>query len=264
MKREPNRKAIALFLIVGLTLLAGLIVKNMVEQYIINRRNLVVLYFTESIRGLNVGSPVVYEGVTVGKVVKIEIKTDPKTLDFSIPVYIRFLQDNDFSHMTFAENSSRRDFLQMLIDKGLRARLETLNLLTGQLMIDLFMDPNSEPVYHDTEQDEKRLEIPTTLSAFGNLARGIENLPLKQIIWRFDNVLKELEDSLPDLISTYEKVGEKLNQYVNKSIPQTNQSLNQLNQTLKDISGASKSIKNLSDYFICWRNQRLIIHSKNV
>ena len=248
MKREPNRKAIALFLIVGLTLLAGLIVKNMVEQYIINRRNLVVLYFTESIRGLNVGSPVVYEGVTVGKVVKIEIKTDPKTLDFSIPVYIRFLQDNDFSHMTFAENSSRRDFLQMLIDKGLRARLETLNLLTGQLMIDLFMDPNSEPVYHDTEQDEKRLEIPTTLSAFGNLARGIENLPLKQIIWRFDNVLKELEDSLPDLISTYEKVGEKLNQYVNKSIPQTNQSLNQLNQTLKDISGASKSIKNLSDY----------------
>ncbi|MBR6409555.1 MAG: MCE family protein [Alphaproteobacteria bacterium] len=248
MKREPNRKAIALFLIVGLTLLAGLIVKNMVEQYIINRRNLVVLYFTESIRGLNVGSPVVYEGVTVGKVVKIEIKTDPKTLDFSIPVYIRFLQDNDFSHMTFAENSSRRDFLEMLIDKGLRARLETLNLLTGQLMIDLFMDPNSEPVYHDTEQDEKRLEIPTTLSAFGNLARGIENLPLKQIIWRFDNVLKELEDSLPDLITTYEKVGEKLNQYVNKSIPQTNQSLNQLNQTLKDISGASKSIKNLSDY----------------
>lgn len=248
MKREPNRKAIALFLIVGLTLLAGLIVKNMVEQYIINRRNLVVLYFTESIRGLNVGSPVVYEGVTVGKVVKIEIKTDPKTLDFSIPVYIRFLQDNDFSHMTFAENSSRRDFLEMLIDKGLRARLETLNLLTGQLMIDLFMDPNSEPVYHDSEQDEKRLEIPTTLSAFGNLARGIENLPLKQIIWRFDNVLKELEDSLPDLITTYEKVGEKLNQYVNKSIPQTNQSLNQLNQTLKDISGASKSIKNLSDY----------------
>jgi len=248
MKREPNRKAIALFLIVGLTLLAGLIVKNMVEQYIINRRNLVVLYFTESIRGLNVGSPVVYEGVTVGKVVKIEIKTDPKTLDFSIPVYIRFLQDNDFSHMTFAENSSRRDFLEMLIDKGLRARLETLNLLTGQLMIDLFMDPNSEPVYHDTEQDEKRLEIPTTLSAFGNLARGIENLPIKQIIWRFDNVLKELEDSLPDLITTYEKVGEKLNQYVNKSIPQTNQSLNQLNQTLKDISGASKSIKNLSDY----------------
>ncbi len=247
MKREPNRKAIALFLIIGLTLLAGLIVKNMVEQYMINHRNLVVLYFTESIKGLNVGSPVVYEGVQVGRVVKIEIKTDPKTLEFKIPVYIRFSQDNDFSHMSFSEDVSRKEFLQLMIDKGLRARLTTQNLLTGQLMIELLMMPNTQAVYVE-DDEEHYFQIPTTLSTIGNLTKDIQDLPLKQIIWRFDNVLQELEDDLPDLIATYEKVGEKLSQYVNKSIPQTNQSLNQLNQTLKDISGASKSIKNLSDY----------------
>ncbi|MBR2299698.1 MAG: MCE family protein [Alphaproteobacteria bacterium] len=247
MKKEPNKKTIALFMLVGFALLIGLIAKNLIEEYIINNRNLVTLYFSESISGLNVGSPVVYEGVTVGKVVKIEIKTDPKTLEFSIPVYIRFSQDNDFSHMTFDDGTNRRDFLQMLIDKGLRARLDSQNLLTGQLMIDLFMDPNSEPVYHD-DHDEKHLEIPTTLSAFGNLARDIGDLPLKQIIWRFDNVLKKLEEDLPSLIETYTDAGNKLSTYMNKSLPQTNQSLNQLNQTLKDVSNASKSIKNLADY----------------
>ncbi len=246
MKREPNKKIIAVFVIIGFMILTGLIVKNIAEQYMINHRNLVVLYFTESIKGLTVGSPVMYEGVQVGRVVKIEIKTDPKTLEFKIPVYIRFSQDNDFSHMSFEDHLSRREFLKLLIQKGLRARLATQNLLTGQLMVDLFMDPAREAVYQ--EKNLKRLEIPTTLSAIGNLTRDIQDLPLKQIIWRFDNVLQELEDDLPNLIETYEQVGEKLNQYVNKSIPQTNQSLNQLNQTLKDISGASKSIKNLSDY----------------
>lgn len=248
MKKEPNKKAVALFMILGFAIFGAIIVKNLAEQYFMNKRNLVVMYFSESISGLNIGSPVVYEGVQVGKVVKIEIHTDPKTLEFSIPVYIRFSQDNDFSHMTFGENSNRRDFLQTLINKGLRARLDTLNLLTGQLMIDLFMDPNSEPVYHDADHNEKHLEIPTTLSAFGNLARGIEDLPLKQIIWRFDNVLERLETDLPPLMATYTNVGEKLENYINKSLPQTNQSLNQLNQTLKDMSNAAKSIKNLSDY----------------
>jgi len=250
MKKEPNKKTIAIFMIIGLALLTGLIVKNLVERYMLNNSHLVVLYFSESISGLNVGSPVVYEGVMVGKVVKIEIKTDPKTLEFSIPVYIRFLQDNDFSHMTFDDSSSRRDFLQMLIAKGLRARLDTQNLLTGQLMIDLFMDPNSEPIYHENPEarSEEYLEIPTTLSAFGNLARGIQDLPLKQIIWRFDNVLSKLESDLPLLLDTYTNVGKKLSNYFNKSLPQTDQSLNQINQTLKDVSGAAKSLQNLADY----------------
>jgi len=248
MKKEPNKKTVAIFMIIGIVLLIGLIAKNLFEQYMINHSNLVTLYFNESISGLNVGSPVVYEGVTVGKVVKIEIKTDPKTLEFSIPVYIRFSQDSDFSHMTFGDGTNRRDFLQMLINKGLRARLDTQNLLTGQLMIDLFMDPNSEPVYHDGDHDEKHLEIPTTLSAFSNLARGIQDLPLKQIIWHFDNVLTRLETDLPALIETYTDAGEKLNRYIGKSLPQTDQSLNQLNQTLKDVSGAAKSLKNLADY----------------
>ncbi|MBO4295132.1 MAG: MCE family protein, partial [Alphaproteobacteria bacterium] len=88
MKKEPNKKIIALFMIICFALFIGLIVKNLVEQYMVNHRHLVVMYFTESIKGLNVGSPVVYEGVQVGRVVKIEIHTDPKTLEFNIPVYI--------------------------------------------------------------------------------------------------------------------------------------------------------------------------------
>ena len=267
MKKEPNKKLIGFFILFTFALLITLITKNIFENYITNKYNLVVLYFSESIKGLNVGSPVMYEGVQVGKVVKIEIQTDPKTLDFSIPVYIRFAEDEDFSHMEFGKDSAEREWLNYLIRKGLRARLTNQNFLTGQLMIQLFMDDSAPIIYHKEIQDRRALvEIPTTLSTIGNLTRDIQDLPLKQIVVHFDNVLHVLEDDLPKLMQTYTKAGEtlntelpklfqlyalaadRLNTYIDKSTPQTNQSLNQLNQTLKDISSASKSLQNLADY----------------
>lgn len=249
MKKEPNKTLIGFFMVISIILFIGLVASKFVREYMTNHHHMVVLYFSESITGLNVGSNVVYEGVQVGKVVKIEIKTNPKTLEFSIPVYIRFSQDNDFSHMSFASDVTRREFLELLIKKGLRARLATQNLLTGQLMIELFMDESAPAIYHVEEgMVRTNLEIPTTLSAIGNLARDIEDLPLKQIVWHFDALLSNWEESVPTLIKTYTDAGDKLNAYLDKSLPQTDQSLNQINQTLKDISQASKSLKNLTDY----------------
>jgi len=266
MRKEPNKKLIGLFMVSLLTLLIGLIGHSLLEKYMANTQKMVVLYFSESIKGLNIGSSVVYEGVQVGKVVKIEIRTNPKTLEFSIPVYVQFSQDNDFSHMNFGDKVTRREFLQMLIKKGLRARLANQNFLTGQLMVELFMDPSAPVIYHKEENVKAALEIPTTLSAIGNLTRDIQDLPLKQIVWRFDNLLSKLEQELPALISTYTNIGQifeaelpqmfepykqfggQLNAYLQSSAPQTNQSLNQFNQTLKDISSASKSVQDLADY----------------
>lgn len=266
MRKEPNKKLIGLFMVSLLTLLIGLIGHSLLEKYMANTQKMVVLYFSESIKGLNIGSSVVYEGVQVGKVVKIEIRTNPKTLEFSIPVYVQFSQDNDFSHMNFGDKVTRREFLEMLIKKGLRARLANQNFLTGQLMVELFMDPSAPVIYHKEENVKAALEIPTTLSAIGNLTRDIQDLPLKQIVWRFDNLLSKLEQELPALISTYTNIGQifeaelpqmfepykqfggQLNAYLQSSAPQTNQSLNQFNQTLKDISSASKSVQDLADY----------------
>lgn len=266
MKKEPNKKLIGLFVVGTVIILLGLIAHGVFEKYSSDTRKLVVLYFSESIKGLSIGSSVVYEGVQVGKVVKIEIETNPKTLEFSIPVYIRFSQDNDFSHMNFANNVTRREFLQLLIKKGLRARLANQNFLTGQLMIELFMDEQAPAIYHVEEGVKSKLEIPTTLSAIGNLTHDIQDLPLKQIIVRFDHILQKMEEQLPQLIEIYTNVGQKvenelpelmesykqagnrLNATIQSSVPQTNQTLNQLNQTLKDISAASKSVYNLSDY----------------
>ena len=218
----------------------GILLKNVVAGLTADQKNMAVMYFSESINGLNVGSPVVYKGVQVGKVVNIEIMTDPKTLEFSIPVYARFsTDDDDIKILNSSQKINRRMVLKTLIAKGLRARLTTQNLLTGQLMIELQMLPNTPIVLQQPENNIRYIP---------QISKDLQDLPLKQILARADNVLSELEKGVPQLLQSFTKLGDNLNAYTDKSAPQTAQTLNQLNRTLRDVSAASLSVKNLSDY----------------
>lgn len=248
MPKQPNKKRIAMFMIVGIILMAGIILKSVSDKIFPETHNLAVMYFSESIKGLTVGSPVVYEGVEVGKVVNIEIMTNPETLEFSIPVYVRFYEYDNISKQARNQELTRSEILQMLIKKGLRARLTTQNLLTGQLMIELLMLPDSPVVLRKDIDGSHLFEIPTTLSTIAGISRDLQDLPLKQITVRLDKILAEFENNLPLILPRFATLAEKLNQYADKSAPQTSQSLNQMNQTLKDVSAAAKSMKNLTDY----------------
>lgn len=247
MKKEPNKKRIAMFIILGFIVLAAILLKTVADKLMPDNRNLAVMYFSESIKGLSVGSPVVYEGVQVGRVVKIEIMTNPQTMEFSIPVYAKFAEDNNINSMTFKQ-ATRRELLYALIKKGLRARLTNQNMLTGQLMIELQMLPDTPIELKHHLNDAKVFEIPTTLSTLGGLSKDFQDLPLKQIIGRLDNILSEFETYLPKILPQFADLGQKLNDYADHSVPQTDQTLNQLNRTLKDVGAAAKSFKNLTDY----------------
>lgn len=247
MKKEPNKKRIAMFMILGILIMGGILLKYIANKFIKENTNLAVMYFNESIKGLSIGSPVVFKGVQVGKVVDITIITNPETLEFNIPVYVKFAKDGDVSSMSFYKEMNKKDVWLSLINKGLRAKLVSQNLLTGQLMIELQMLPDTS-IDFKKDIDDDTLEIPTTLSTVAGISKDFQDLPIKQIVSRFDNILKELETTLPLILPQLADFAGKLNKYTDKSIPATNQTLNQTNQTLKDISSAAKSIKNLADY----------------
>lgn len=247
MKKEPNKKRIAMFMILGLLIILSIAFKGIADKITKERTNLAVMYFNESIKGLNIGSPVVFKGVQVGKVVDIKIITNPQSLEFNIPVYVRFAKDGDVSSMSFYKEFNRKDVWKTLIDRGLRAKLVSQSFLTGQLMIELQMLPGA-PLELQKPDDVDTLEIPTALSTVAGISKDLQDLPIKQIVTRLDTILKELEADLPQIMQRYENLGEKLNNYADKSAPATNQTLNQVNTTLKDVSSAAKSIKNLADY----------------
>jgi paraquat-inducible protein B len=101
-----------------------------------------VLFFDDSVRGLAVGAPVEFKGIKIGSVVDVRLEYDAKSSGFRIPVTVE-VEPERVLERGEAMKKSPRDAFQALVKRGLRARLATGNLLTGQLYVDLDMHPNT-------------------------------------------------------------------------------------------------------------------------
>jgi len=124
-----------------------------------------VVYFNESIHGLDLGSPVKLRGVRVGRVADLNIRYDDKTNRSVVAVVCEFSRDmvSDTSGTTI--NVANRAELQTLVDRGLRAQLGVLGLATGLLFVELdFYDPKEFPV-NEKSTELKYVVVPAVTSA---------------------------------------------------------------------------------------------------
>ena len=89
MSQEPNKKKIGLFLLLGIIVFFLIIGQSVLSRFKVDNKQIAVMYFNESVKGLNVGSPVVFNGVEIGKVIKIELIANPQSVTFLVPVYVQ-------------------------------------------------------------------------------------------------------------------------------------------------------------------------------
>src|SRR5215470_900887 len=144
MARQPNKPLIGAF-VVGAVALAvvGLVVFGSGKFFQKHFTN--VMYFSGSITGLSVGSPVKFRGVQVGQVTKIAAVLDPKTMSMSIPVYVELDPD---SWIVLGQEGPGRSpasvsFYEPLVEKGLRAQLDVESFVTGKLYVNLDLHPET-------------------------------------------------------------------------------------------------------------------------
>ncbi len=142
-----------------------------------------VLVFKESVKGLEVGSPVMFRGVAIGKVKSIVLQVDHDQIGVHVPVTI------DIDKKKFIKKSGHkpdvRTHFDRLIKGGLRGQLDMQSLVTGQLIIQLDFQPDT-PVKLSGLKN-KCQEIPTVPSSMTKLISTLKNLPIKKIA---DNVLQ--------------------------------------------------------------------------
>lgn len=240
MRKKPNSKLIGLFLICGVALFVATVGMFISDKIMASRNGMVVMYFSESIKGLDVGSPVMFKGVTIGRVAKVDLITNMEDLDFSIPVYATFNRQN-FNPEVPRED--RTQVLRELVAKGLRARLNTQNYLTGQLMVELeMMSPDSPLVYRQVKGTVP--EIPTVLSPLAEISQGIQEIPLKETVKKvnkfFDSLNNDIVPQFSSLIDDLSKIPTQTS-----GVPE---SLRNFSRAMQNISAAAKSLNNFSDY----------------
>jgi len=238
MPKQPNRKMIGLFVISGFVALL-LIIGGLTKDKIFRSNDPeVVMYFEESINGLTVGAPLVLKGVKIGEVTKIKISADVENLTFSIPVYAR-LQTKRIKGPS--DTSNGRAILKALIEKGLRARLTSLSMITGQLMIELEMLPDVPIVYHG---NKKVPEIPTALSPFSEFSRGLQEIPIQEGVQNFTEFFRNLNKNTPEINKSLDALANS----ATRSLTTSTEVMTNFNKTLQNISRAAKSMQNLTDY----------------
>lgn len=105
-----------------------------------------VVFFDESIHGLDLGSPVKLRGVRIGRVVGLNVRYEKATNDSVVAVVCELNRDMMTDNSGAQLDVSSREELQRLVDGGLRAQLGVLGLATGLLFVELnFVDPQEYP-----------------------------------------------------------------------------------------------------------------------
>ena len=136
-----------------------------------------VVFFRESVAGLDVGAPVTFNGARIGSVKSLTIRVSAETLSARIPVVLEI----DQSRFTQAGGKSlpeRVDY-ERLVKAGLRAQLAVQSLITGQLRVDLEFLPDAPAELVGAA--EGLPEIPSVPSDLGQLRNELTGLQLRQV-----------------------------------------------------------------------------------
>jgi paraquat-inducible protein B len=203
MSKPANRRLIGVFVLGAMTLLVIAVVVLGSGKFF-RKTFKAVCFFEGSVGGLNVGAPVVFNGVRIGEVTHVILRYDTRDLTATIPVYIEI--DPQRMQTLGPHPTSFEENLKLLIDHGLRARLELESIVTGKLQVILGLDPDR--LVRLVGDDQKYPEIPTIPTPLQEITKRIEKLPLEEIIKNIATAVEGINRVVnsPELIKTIQSV----------------------------------------------------------
>lgn len=237
-----------------------------------------VLDFDQSLRGLRPGALVDFRGVVLGEVKAIHIDFDEAHGQVSMPVLIEIYPGRLSSRKNAqgqrmpaarAGSSFEEDiqYLQKLVDRGLRAQLQTGNLLTGQLFVALDFFPNAKKVKVGSRNgwiemptianplDEFQTQVSTLLDRLNRIPFEEIGIELKQTLagmrrtlHRAEGTLKAVNrQTLPGLDRTIDHLRQTLDS-AERMLDNRSPLQEDLRHTLNAVARAADSLRRLTDY----------------
>ena len=220
MSRKVNKTVIGVFVAGGILLLMiGIVVFGSGELF--KRTDKFVLYFDGSVKGLSIGAPVMFRGVSIGTVKDISLIYDSKAGTVMLPVIVEIDQGRIKGTPSFGDVDGDKKMIKL----GLRGELEIQSFLTGQLMISFDFYPNQPAKLRGILKGYPELPtLPTSTDIF----EIMNDIPIKEIAKNLDEASKGI------------------NKLVNSSeIPR---SLYDLQNTLQETKGAMHSVSLFTEY----------------
>ncbi|WLI78576.1 intermembrane transport protein PqiB [Kosakonia sp. H02] len=207
-----------------------------------------LMFFKDSIRGLQPGAPVEFRGIRLGTVSKVPFFTSGMRQalndDYRIPILIRIEPERLANQL--GEDPDMSAHLNELLKRGLRGSLKTGNIVTGALYVDLDFYINAPPVNGMREFAGYPI-IPTMSGGLAQIQQRlmdtldkINNLPLNPMIQQATNTLSESQQTLKRLQTTLDNLNKLTASQSMQQLPADMQStLRELNRSMQGFQPGS-------------------------
>jgi paraquat-inducible protein B len=227
-----------------------------------------VVSFKQSLRGLNPGAPVNYRGIRIGSVVRIMLADLTTNADVpveesgqAIPVLIRLEPGRLAIEDTIQGIEIMEESVAVAVQNGLRATLESGNLLTGARLIELDIYDSET-----TEEIGEFLGYPTIPTISGGLAHiqvqisqlldKLNGLPVEGVLARAESAIGELEGTLKAVRRFAESEGlQTLPSNVQKTLDELNEVLESFDshsefqqELIRAIEELKSALQNVDDF----------------
>ena len=162
------------------------------------KRDRFSVYFPGSVRGLNPGAPVTFRGIKIGEVAEVKAvltgKADPV---IQIEVVVELIGDiveappgvpRPFAGMTAG------DLARTLIERGVRGKLQSQSLLTGQKYVDFDFLPGEPARFSGL--NPRYPELPTTPTAMEKMGDKFEQFLDKLAELPLDEMMEDVRKAI--------------------------------------------------------------------
>jgi paraquat-inducible protein B len=210
-----------------------------------------VLVFKESVRGLTVGAPVDFRGLSAGEVSRIDLDLSPGASEAAIAVEINLYPERlarlRRKGSALPESAATRKIVDGLVASGFRAQLRVGNLLTGQSYVALDFFPNAKP--SPVKWDRSIPELPTQPGSIDSLQLQLQHLmdTLQKTVERADHLIAGVDGQLvPELTGALRDARKTLNE-ANGTLASDSPTQIELRDTLREVGRAAAAVRNLAD-----------------
>lgn len=250
MAKQANRMMIGVFVVIAVIIMAASLVVFGSGKFF-QKTVKCVMYFDGSVKGLSVGSPVLFQGVQIGSVVSIILEVDPAKLQLQIPVVIEY--EPEKFQVTEGERHVPRDprkTIPKFIERGLRAQLTMQSFITGQLAIEIGFYPGSTLCYAPAKPDKvykDYIVIPTCQSTTERLGNALEKLDLEKLERHLESAMDGISKLVndPNLAASFRGLKDTLRdaqKLVTKVDRQVDPLANDTKKTVKDFGKLARNL----------------------
>lgn len=244
MSKKANPTLIGAFVVGAIAIITILIL--LLSGNVFSKKKVkVIMYFDGSVTGLNVGAPVRFRGVKIGTVTDIKLVLDKTTNTSEVPVIATIDRNSYLVRLQDRTVKAGEIFLDTkeFVNLGLRAKLQLNSILTGQLFIELELDPGSSYVLHG---DGEINEIPTQSTAILEITKTLDKYPIQEVLNNIASTMVSLDKILSDpvIMETVKSLNQTSKDYgllAKKLVSKTDTLSTEMNTTLKNTSKTLKS-----------------------